>query len=85
MLQLILCLHKKAYHNFVNQVFIHVFRDDYERLRSQFDQATINTFNPFIDQAELIDIHLGGPCFTWSNRGDPSFVNCIDFWLQMDL
>lgn len=42
--------------------------DDSERMGSIFHANTTRFFNQFIDEADLIELPLGGSRFTWSDK-----------------
>lgn len=46
---------------------LNVVQDESERLGSQFNLATAVMFNQFNEQADLLDVPLGGPMYTWSD------------------
>lgn len=55
-------------------------RTESERFGSQFQHVPARFFNQFIDQADLVDIPMGGPGIRGATNRDPSFLNWIVFW-----
>ena len=48
-------------------------RDESERLGSTFYPANAHSFNDFVDHLDLVDVPLGGPRFTWSDKWGSKF------------
>nr|KAJ0197333.1 hypothetical protein LSAT_V11C700368880 [Lactuca sativa] len=60
-------------------------RDESKRLGSPLYPNPARNFNQFIDQADLVDIHLGGPRFTWSDRWGLKFSKLDHFLVFEDI
>ncbi|KAL7597062.1 uncharacterized protein LOC111904184 [Lactuca sativa] len=58
-------------------------RDDSEILGSNFNMSFVRVFNDFIDSLDLVDIPLGGPHFTWSDKWSSKFSK-LDRFLVME-
>lgn len=56
-------------------------QNDLERIGSQFHQNSTRIFNDFIEQANLTDIPLGGPHFTWSDKWGSKFSKLDRFFI----
>ncbi|KAL7616301.1 hypothetical protein Lser_V15G00712 [Lactuca serriola] len=48
-------------------------RDDSERMGSKFYSSSARVFNEFINSIDLVDVPLGGPRFTWSDKWGSKF------------
>ncbi|GKA87162.1 RNA-directed DNA polymerase, eukaryota, reverse transcriptase zinc-binding domain protein [Tanacetum coccineum] len=73
-------------------------RDECERYGTEFHRPSANNFNSFINDADILELPLGGRNFTWMNKADhtPIMLHCnkVDFapipfkffhsWLQRD-
>lgn len=53
--------------------YFNVVRDDTERFGSQFHSGIAKKFNDFINYIDLIDVPMGGPRFTWSEKWESKF------------
>ncbi|GKE31452.1 RNA-directed DNA polymerase, eukaryota, reverse transcriptase zinc-binding domain protein, partial [Tanacetum coccineum] len=47
---------------------INVVRNEQERVGSIFNNIEADHFNSFINDTGLVDLHIGGRCFTWMNK-----------------
>lgn len=57
--------------------------DESERMGSQFNHLTARRFNDVIEQADLTNIPLGGPRFTWNYKWGSKFSK-LDRFLVSD-
>ncbi|XP_023754373.1 uncharacterized protein LOC111902794 [Lactuca sativa] len=60
-------------------------RDESKRMGSQFHPASARVFNQFIEDANLFDITLGGPRFTWNNKWGSKFSKLDRFLVSKRL
>nr|GEX65776.1 RNA-directed DNA polymerase, eukaryota [Tanacetum cinerariifolium] len=64
---------------------MNVVRNEQERVGSIFNNIEADYFNSFIDATSLVDLLIGGRCFTWMNKASTKLIKLDRFLISEDV